>query len=107
MDWNFSEGRIYSNNEHGDLITEATYETHKNGVINIDHVYVNPEYRGQGIAEKTMLTVVDYIRKNNLKVTATCSYASAWFTKHEEEYTDILAKNQDEQVIACRVDGKH
>jgi predicted GNAT family acetyltransferase len=106
MEWNFSEGRIYSNNEKGELITEATYETLENNVINVDHVYVNPEYRGQGIAEKTMLTVVNYIRQHNLKVIATCSYASAWFGKHEEEYTDILVRNQD-QVSACRIDGRH
>lgn len=106
MEWNFSDGRIYSNNEQGNLITEATYESLENSVINVDHVYVNPDYRGQGIAEKTMLAVVDYIRKHNLKVTATCSYASSWFTKHEEEYTDILISNQ-EKVIACRIDGRH
>lgn len=106
MEWNFSEGRIYSNNEKGELITEATYETLANNVINVDHVYVNPEYRGQGIAEKTMLAVVDYIRKHNLKVSPTCSYASAWFGKHEEEYADILVRNQD-QVSACRIDGRH
>lgn len=106
MEWNFIEGRIYSNNEQGELITEATYQTH-NGVITVDHVYVNPNYRGQGIAEKTMLAVVDYIRQHKLKVSATCSYASAWLAKHEEEYIDIIAKNHDDQVIACRVDGKH
>lgn len=89
MDWNYSEGRIYSNNEQGELITEATYQTHNN-VINVEHVYVNPNYRGQGIAEKTMLAVVDFIKTHNIKATASCSYASAWFEKHKEEYSDML-----------------
>lgn len=106
MEWNYGEGRIYSNNEQGNLITEATYETLENNVINVDHVYVNPEYRGQGIAEKTMLAIIDYIRKHNLKVTATCSYASTWFAKHEDEYADILVGTK-EQVVACKIDGRH
>ena len=107
MNWNYSEGRIYSSDASGNLIAEATYVQRNSGEINVDHVYVNPEYRGQGIAEQVMLEVIEYLRKHHLKATATCSYASAWLSKHEKEYADLLATKQEDQVIACKIDGKH
>lgn len=107
MEWKYSDGRIYSVDESENVIAEATYEMLANGVMNVDHVYVNPEYRGQGIAEKVMLTIVGYLREHKLKATATCSYASAWFNKHEKECEDILSHEFAEQVIACRIDGRH
>jgi predicted GNAT family acetyltransferase len=107
MEFQFSEGRIYSTEVNGELVAEATYITKNQEEIIVEHVYVNPNYRGQGIADKIMLVVVDYVRDHKLKVAATCSYASAWFTKHEEEYSDIISKDIGEQVIACKIDGKH
>jgi predicted GNAT family acetyltransferase len=107
MEFKLSEGRIYSTEANNELIAEATYITKKNDELIVDHVYVNPNYRGQGIADKIMLVVVDYVREHNLKVSATCSYASAWFSKHEEEYSDILSNKLEEQIIACKIDGNH
>lgn len=107
MEWKYSKGRIYSTDDNEDMIAEATYVTLENGIINIDHVYVNPSYRGQGIAEKVMLTIIEYLREHKLKATATCSYANAWFSKHTKEYEDLLSKDIKEQVIACKIDGKH
>lgn len=91
MEFQLEEGRIFSLNEKQELIAQATY-LRQETVINVDHVYVNPDYRGQKIAEQVMLAMVDFLRKNQWKATATCTYAQAWFAKHQEEYADVLLK---------------
>lgn len=107
MDWKYEKGRIYSCNEKGELMAEATYVAKGNGEIDINHTYVNPILRGQGVADKMMTVVAEYLRKEGLKATATCSYAYVWFNKNSEQYSDIIARNNGSQAIACNINGKH
>ena len=74
--------------------------------MDIDYTYVNPQLRGRGIASKMMEVVAEYLRKNSLKATATCSYANAWLKKHRELYSDIISKDLDNEAIACKIDRK-
>lgn len=90
MEWKYEDGRIYSVDEKGLLMAEATYVTKKHGEVVINRTYVSPNLRGQGIAGKMMNIVVEYLRRNNLKATATCSYAQSWLKKNEEICSDIL-----------------
>ncbi|MDF2609434.1 MAG: putative acetyltransferase [Lachnospiraceae bacterium] len=92
MNWKYEDGRIYSTDEQGELLSEATYIQNQPEEIIINHVYVNPSLRGQGVADQTMLVVIDYLRKKNLKAAATCPYASAWFQRNKEKCADILIK---------------
>ena len=55
----------------------------------INHTGVNPELRGQGLAEKLVLEAVDYARKNKLKILPFCSYVSVYVGKHPE-VQDVL-----------------
>jgi predicted GNAT family acetyltransferase len=107
MNWNYENGRIFSKDEKGNIISEATYVQNHPGSLIIDHVYVNPSMRGQGVADETMQAVTEYLRKEGLKASATCSYASAWFLRNKEKCQDILLKSQSEPTIACKIDGKH
>jgi len=107
MDWKYEKGRIFSTDEKGELMAEATYENLKDGCINIDHVYVNPVLRGQGIADKVMAEAVSFLRREGLKATATCSYANAWFKKNKDKCEDVIAKENENCDAACRIDGKH
>ncbi|MBD7913337.1 GNAT family N-acetyltransferase [Clostridium cibarium] len=107
MDWKYENNKIYSVDEKGDLMAEATFTHKNNGEIDIDHVYVNPVLRGKGVAGKIMEVMVNYLRENKLKTTATCSYANGWFKKNEEEYSDVISKDMWDQPIACRINGKH
>lgn len=56
----------------------------------ISKVFVDPIYRGQGVAGKMMQELVTFARNNKVKVTATCPYAVSWFEKNEEQ-RDVLA----------------
>lgn len=44
--------------------------------MNIEHTVVDPEFRGQGIAEKMVDQAIRFAREQGLQLTATCSYAA-------------------------------
>ncbi len=62
--------------------------------LTVYHTEVSPNHEGKGLAKKLLLAMVDYARKNNLKVIALCPYVFAQFKRHAAEYADIW-KNKD------------
>jgi len=60
-------------------------------IISVDHTYTPEEFRGQGLAKKLMLAVVEYVKSNKLKIIPNCSYAQYFFQKNPE-YKDLIAK---------------
>ena len=105
MEWKFDNGRIYSVSETGELMAEATYVCLDNGDLNINHTYVNPSLRGQGVADQMMKVVAEYLRDNKRKAVASCSYANGWFEKNGESYADIISGKEVD--VACKIDGNH
>jgi len=91
MNWRYEEGRIYSKNEGNELMAETTYINAGENIVVINHTYVNPALRGQGVAGKMMEVVAEHFRKNGLRANATCSYAREWFKKNNYKYSDILS----------------
>ncbi|MEO9021600.1 MAG: GNAT family N-acetyltransferase [Ginsengibacter sp.] len=57
--------------------------------LTVFHTEVLPKAEGKGIAKKLLTTMVDYARKNNLKVTAQCPYVFAQFKRYSDEYADV------------------
>lgn len=90
MEFQFENGRVFSIDDNQEIIAEATYHSFGENAVDIDHTYVNPAYRGQGIAGKLMEAVAVYLRENGLKAVGSCSYANAWFDKHKETYGDVI-----------------
>lgn len=58
--------------------------------VNVFHTEVNPAFEGNGLAKKMFLEMVDYARKNQLKVKATCPYVDLQFKRNPGEYSDVL-----------------
>ena len=106
MNWIYEEGRIYFEDDSKKLMAEAILTAKGKGEINIEHVFVDSSLRGQGVAGELMETVVEYLRKNRLKTTATCSYAKSWLVKNKDTNEDIISSDENE-VFACKIDGKH
>lgn len=107
MNWEYEEGRITGRDDQGRLLAEATFVFRGKGEVDIDHTFVDPSLRGQGVAAQLMTVVAEYLRKNGLKASASCSYANAWLQKNEKAYADIIAQELDSQPLACKLDGKH
>ncbi len=102
-EWTFETERISSKDEHGELIAEATFHEKANGEFDIDHTYVVPRFRGQGIADDMMKALTGLMREKGVRVTASCSYANAWLKKHKTEYADIISGELESEAVACRI----
>ncbi|MDF2906529.1 MAG: N-acetyltransferase [Herbinix sp.] len=92
MDFIQEANKIYLNDDNNHMIAVVTFPKVSEGVVNIDHTFVDPSLRGQGVASKLMEAAVAYFRSNNLKVKPTCSYAVKWFSENPE-YEDVLTKS--------------
>lgn len=87
--FNITDGRIYMNDDAGNMIAEVTFPNIDDNTIIIDHTFVDDSLRGQGIAAKLMLEVINYAKTHNKKIKASCSYAVKWFDKNKDKYKDI------------------
>lgn len=83
--------RIFALDSAGNLIAEVTFPISR-GVAAIDHTFVDPSLRGQGIADQLLCAVAGHLRAQGLKANPTCSYAAHWFSKHPEQ-ADLLCDN--------------
>lgn len=106
LNWQHTTGRTFAESEDGELLAVATFSDSGDNTVNIDHTYVNPILRGQGVAGQMMDEVANRFRREGLKATATCSYADAWLRKNAESNADIIA-DQPCDGPSCRADGKH
>jgi len=56
----------------------------------ITHVETPPEAQGRGHAAALMSSIVEHARGSGLKLRPLCSYARAWFARHDDA-SDVLA----------------
>ena len=84
MDFKYENGRIYLENDNGDVVAEIEYEEIESGVYNIYHTFVDDSLRGQGIASQLVKEAVKTIESIGGKVEATCSYAKHWLEKNNK-----------------------
>lgn len=76
------KNKIYLKNEDEKVVAESFFEKEGN-VYNIYHTFVDESTRGQGVASMLMKETVNYIKENNGKIIASCSYAKRWLEKNE------------------------
>lgn len=91
MNYQVENNRIVASDEQHPLIGEISFPQVA-GVPNrvvVEHVFVNPDYRGQGIAAELVKRFVDYARSQNLTVKLMCPYAVQQFKLHPE-YQQLL-----------------
>ncbi len=93
MDFIQEANKIYLNDDNNHMIAVVTFPKSPEGFVTLDHTFVDPSLRGQGVAGKLMEAAVAYFRSNDLKVKPTCSYAVKWFMEHPE-CEDVLVKNK-------------
>ena len=91
MEFQKSAGRIFALGEDGKVLAEVTFPTVKEGLVDIDHTFVDPSLRGQGVAGKLLRAAAQEMRSQGQKAKLTCSYAVTWFENHPEEQ-DLVCK---------------
>ncbi|HIY58918.1 MAG TPA: N-acetyltransferase [Candidatus Tetragenococcus pullicola] len=85
------ENRVVLVEKDGKEAGELTWKKVEDGVVDFNHTFVDPTYRGQGVAGKLMQAAVFRARKENWQVIPTCSYAVKAFND-KSEYQDVLKK---------------
>lgn len=82
MNKQYSNERIQYADDQGNLLAEIDFPRTSNDEITITHTFVDISLKGQGIGKELVLSVIDYAKKNNLKIRATCSFAIHYFSKN-------------------------
>ena len=59
-------------------------------VINFFHTYTPPAIRGKGLASEVVKQGLEYVKENNLKVIASCSFVQSFIIQNKE-YIKLLA----------------
>ncbi len=85
-----TKGSFYIELE-GKKIGEMTYSIAGPELIIIDHTEVGEELKGKGAGVQLLNALVDYVRKNNIKVIPLCPFAKSVFEK-KVELQDVLSK---------------
>ena len=63
--------------------------------LTVYHTEVAAEAEGKGFAKNMLTAMVDYVRKNNLKVIPLCPYVHAQFQRHPADYADVWNKSEE------------
>ncbi|SFF96669.1 GNAT family N-acetyltransferase [Sporolactobacillus nakayamae] len=65
-------------------VGEIMYTEDRPSVLSINHTFVDPNYRGQHIAQQLIQAVVDLAIAEQKKILPVCSYAKVLFERHKE-----------------------
>lgn len=100
------EYRVISNRitavESDRVLGEITFPVCGPETVVIDHTWVDPSLRGQGVAGQLVKRAADALRSTGRRAHVTCSYARVWFERHPEE-TDVLVDGWENDPAACRL----
>lgn len=91
MELKYDSNWIYIKDDDDNVIAEVTFPNVKDGVVSINHTYVDNSLRGQGIAAKLVEAAYESIKDQDKKAILTCPYAVKWFDEHPEK-KDIVHK---------------
>ncbi|USS93413.1 N-acetyltransferase [Fructilactobacillus ixorae] len=88
MSFLFEPGRFYQNDAAGQLVAEVTF-TVTDDVLAVNHTFVAPSLRGQGIASQLMVAVAEYAREQHDWIKPVCSYSQRFFQR-ADQYHDLI-----------------
>ena len=73
--------------QDGEVLAEISW-TMLGDVMAVEHTFVSPELRGQGVAKKLLDRAADYAREHEYKIEPICSYVVKAFERYNE-YDDV------------------
>ncbi|MFL2099458.1 GNAT family N-acetyltransferase [Desemzia sp. FAM 23991] len=92
MEFEKGDNRFYKNDESGKMIAEITYIPSGEDKVLVDHTFVDPSLRGQGVAEQLVDRTVQEMETEGKKMVAVCPYVVSLFERKSDKYQDIIAK---------------
>lgn len=91
MQWQEAANQITLRDDDGTLVGEITFPTVNESQhrVVVERTFVNPAYRGQGIAAQLVEHFVAYADQHHYQVKLMCPYAQDQFDRHPE-YQHLL-----------------
>lgn len=80
--------RFYMKNS--EVYAELCYSKKENGLISLDHTWVDDVYKGKGLGKILMDNLAKFARGENLKIIPICPFIKMLVQKYPEEYRDLL-----------------
>lgn len=77
----------FQNKKDNKVIAEITWAM-LGDVMAVDHTFVSPDLRGQGVAKKLLDRAAEYAREKEYKMEPICSYVVTAFERYDD-YNDI------------------
>ncbi len=68
--------------------TACLWYSRKKGCLSLDRIFVPPDHRGKGWADKLTRKVLQYCRRNNLSPIAGCGYVRDRFLPENPEFKE-------------------
>lgn len=84
MDFIYEPNRIFLKNEEGKLLAEIEMTPLDDDTVDICRTFVDDSLRGHGMASKLTEAAVHYLKSQNKKIVASCSYVEKWLKDHKE-----------------------
>jgi predicted GNAT family acetyltransferase len=81
---------IFKRGDDGNVIAEVTFPALRDGVVVIDHTFVDDSLRGRGIASELVEAAYDAIKADGKKAALTCPYAVKWFDDRPEKKDIVI-----------------
>ena len=91
LHWGEHERGAFVIEDGGHRLAEMEMAINGSNMI-VYHTEVAEELKGQGVAGKLLEEMVEYARKNQLKVIPLCPYVNTQFKRHPDQYADVWNK---------------
>lgn len=89
MEFTLEENRIFYA-ENGRTLAWITFPARGEGVVTIDHTFVDESLRGRGVAAAMTARLADELARTGRRAVLVCPYAKKWWAAHPER-ADLLA----------------
>lgn len=89
------KGVFYIKDDMG-KIAKLKYRRTADDKIIAEHTWVSPALEGKGVAAQLFDKLVDYTRKEKLKLSSDCSYVKERMEKKKEQLKDIIDDKKED-----------
>lgn len=80
---------VLRDTEADEVVGRVEYHVDEDGRYFLNYLWVNPDYRGQGMARRTLDPFTEHVRDEGAKITPICGVAKRMM-EGDERYEDLL-----------------
>lgn len=72
------------------IVAEVTFPNIDDTTVDINHTFVDPSLRGQGMAGKLLILAYEAIKQQGYKAVVTCPYAIKFFKENKADRKSVV-----------------